>query len=327
MGTNCESPRFLRRAAFTLVELLVVIAIIGVLVGLLLPAVQAAREAARRSECLNNLKQLALSAHNYHGARERLPISNSYNPGTDGTWSSEGGGMNRSWIVMLLPFAEERARFDQIDFTKRQLDPSLNASGVSNLSIVQQNLPFVLCPSDDEATEPKRRVDHASRIELALTCYAANIGDHNNGGLGVGHPPGWGNMGGRLDATEVALRTRGVISRYGWSAAFKEITDGLSRTFLAGEVVPSWDGLQDWGHQNLSTTAFPMNFRNQDWADGRLVSGRDWAYQALYRSFHPGGAQFALCDGSATFISENIDHASFRAYASRAGEEVALGAE
>ena len=307
---------------FTLVELLVVIAIIAMLVTLLLPAVQAAREAARRASCLNNLKQLGLSAHNYHSALGRLPLSNSYNPGVDGTWSSEGGGMNRSWIVMLLPFIEEGSRYDQIDLDKRQLDPTRNESGVSNRSIVQQNLPMVLCPSDGDALIPKRRVDAASSIELALTCYAANIGDHNNGGLGVGHPPGWGNMSGVFTTSDVAHQTRGVISRYGWSASFKQIADGLSKTFLAGEVVPSWDGLQDWGHQNLATTAFPINHRNKDWANGVLVSGRDWAFQALYRSFHPGGAHFVICDGSVTFISESVNHATFRAYASRAGEEV-----
>ena len=168
---------------------------------------------------------------------------------------------------------------------------------------------------------PKRRVDAAKNLELALTSYAANIGDHHNGGLGVGLPPGWGNMGGAFTRHDVANQTRGVISRYGWSASHSQISDGLSNTFLCGEVIPSWDGLQDWGHQNLATTAFPINHRNQQWESGVFVSGRDWVYQALYRSFHPGGAQFALCDGSSTFISDSINHATFRAFASRAGEE------
>lgn len=320
--SNRSACGFISAGGFTLVELLVVIAIIGVLVALLLPAVQAAREAARRASCLNNLKQLGLSAQNYHTTHDQLPISNSYNPGVNGTWNSQGGGMARSWIVVLLPFFEEGSRYDQIDLEKRQLDSSLNDSGVSNRSIIQQNLPAVLCPSDNVAITPKKRVDAATNIELALTCYAANIGDHNNGGLGVGQAPGWGNIGGVFTLNDVADKTRGVISRYGWSASFQQITDGLSNTFLAGEVVPSWDGLQDWGHQNLATTAFPINYRNQDWEDGVFVSGRDWTFQALYRSFHPGGAQFILCDGSGTFITDGINHATFRAYASRAGEEV-----
>ena len=229
--------------------------------------------------------------------------------------------MNRSWIVMLLPFIEEQPRFDAIDQDRRQLDATVNASGVSNLEVVQQNLHVVLCPSDGGAIHPKTRVDAAANLEIALSCYGANIGDHHNGGLGVGHPPGWGNQG-QSPPDVVEANTRGVISRYGWSAELKDIVDGLSKTFLCGEVLPEFDGLQDWGHQNLATTAFPINFRNRDWQEGLLVSGKDWAYQALYRSYHPGGANFALCDGSIMFLTEGIHHPRFRAFASRAGEEV-----
>ena len=313
---------FRRFAGFTLVELLVVIAIIGVLVALLLPAVQSAREAAWRSSCTNNLRQLAIGAHNYHDVHKQLPLGNSYNTGSDGTWDGPGGRMHRSWIVMMLSFVEETARYDLIDQDKQQLDPTPNAAnGVSNLSVVMENLPLVLCPADAGAWLPANRVDAGSPHKLGLTCYAANIGDHHNGGLGVGHSPGWGNQGSSATPDIVRQSTRGVISRYGWSARFAEITDGLSHTILAGEVVPEWDGLQDWGHQNLATTAFPINYRNEDWASGRFVSGRDWAYQALYRSFHPGGANFALCDGSVKYIGDNINHAAFRGMASRAGEE------
>ena len=310
------------RSGFTLVELLVVIAVIGILVSLLLPAVQAAREAARRSACGNNLRQVALAAHNYESTHRQLPIGNSYNTGIDGTWDSPGGRMYRSWIVPTLPFLEESSRYDLIDQNRNQLDDTVNASGVSNRWVVQQLLPVVICPADGGAEVSRTRVDAAAGIPLALTCYAANIGDHHNGGLGVGHAPGWGNQGSRATPDIVEERTRGVISRYGWSARFVEISDGLSKTFLCGEVVPDYDGLQDWGHQNLATTAFPINFRNADWEAGLLVSGRDWAYQALYRSFHPTGAQFAYCDGSVAFLTEGINHTLFRSRASRAGEEV-----
>jgi prepilin-type N-terminal cleavage/methylation domain-containing protein/prepilin-type processing-associated H-X9-DG protein len=316
-----------RYRAFTLVELLVVIAIIGMLVALLLPAVQAAREAARRASCSNNLRQVALAVLNYESAKSQLPISNSYNTGIHGTWNSPGGAMHRSWIVPTLPFLEERASYDAIDQEKEQLDDTRNRSGVSNRWVIQQNLRVVLCPADTRSEIPRMRVDAAGSIPLALTCYAANIGDHNNGGLGVGFNPGWGNHGPTATPRIVERTTRGVISRYGWSARLKKIKDGISKTFLVGEVVPWYDGLQDWGHQNLATTAFPINFRNQDWESGRLVSGRDWAYQALYRSYHPGGAQFAWCDGSARFIEESINHTAFRAFASRAGQETALSEE
>src|SRR5439155_5143354 len=94
-----------RRSGFTLVELLVVIAIIGVLVALLLPAVQAAREAARRSQCSNNLKQLSLALHNYEGTHNTLPPA-----GIDSN--------QMSWTVLLLPFFEQQALYDQFNFNK-----------------------------------------------------------------------------------------------------------------------------------------------------------------------------------------------------------------
>lgn len=112
---RCSS---LRRSAFTLVELLVVIAIIGVLVALLLPAVQAAREAARRSQCVNNLKQLGLATHNYHDVYQAMPPRRG---GTTGTFLDINGdnrgninGGRLSAFVVLLPFYEQQAMYDQI---------------------------------------------------------------------------------------------------------------------------------------------------------------------------------------------------------------------
>ena len=103
----------LRRArsnlAFTLVELLVVIAIIGILVALLLPAVQAARDAARRAQCRNNLKQIGLAMHNFHGAEKHQPQYHA-SPDTPYTWSQVGP----VWSVLILPYMEEQATWDQL---------------------------------------------------------------------------------------------------------------------------------------------------------------------------------------------------------------------
>jgi len=291
-------------AGFTLVELLVVITIIGILIALLLPAVQAAREAARRMQCSNNLKQIGIAMHNYHQMHDVLPLCNTYGRGYP-----DDNGMRRSWTVPLLPFLEQNAVYEQ-------MDQSISGIEEPNLSLIQENLSVVLCPSDRAAAKPRTRADMASSLTLALTCYAASVGDHfNDVPDGLGYPPRYGNS--SFDATT----TRGVISRKCWSAAFAEIRDGLSNTFCVGEVIPEWCLWQDWGHQSFATTGQPINHRNHDFASGTLAP-TDHFNCISFRSFHPGGAQFLLCDGSVHFVSDTIDYATYRALASRSGGEV-----
>src|SRR5688500_16981590 len=117
--------RFSPHAAFTLVELLVVIAIIGVLVALLLPAVQAARESARRTQCLNNLKQLGIALHNYHDTFQILPAGMTFPPGDDGA-TSERYGPN--WIIRTLPFFEQQNLYERFDLKVFISDPANRAA-------------------------------------------------------------------------------------------------------------------------------------------------------------------------------------------------------
>ena len=171
-----QSSQEKSRSAFTLVELLVVIAIIGILVAMLLPAVQSAREAARRMQCSNQMKQWALALHNYHAAHEQIPFTF----GTSGTYP---GKTNRNWMVGLLPQMEQQNVYDKMDMTKHGLlEP--------NLSLIKQNIPAAVCPSDGEARKPRKRADDATalNVELALTSYAINLGDHRNGTGSTGAP-------------------------------------------------------------------------------------------------------------------------------------------
>src|SRR5437762_7032383 len=119
-----------RRAAFTLVELLVVIAIIGVLVALLLPAVQAAREAARRSQCTNNLRQMAIGLHNYHDVNQSFPIN--YRPVTNGPYS---------WMQAILPYIEQANLYNQITICGIQSLPN-------NTLVAHTVIKTYRCPSD-----------------------------------------------------------------------------------------------------------------------------------------------------------------------------------
>ena len=297
-----------KKDGFTLVELLVVIAIIGVLIALLLPAVQAAREAARRATCSNNLKQLALGSINYHDTFKILPFSPSANN------LNQALAQRRSWVVSILPFIEQSAIYEQMDF-------SIQGNKGINLELIKLNLPAVLCPSDDEASIPD--VTELSQAfwtatgdqKTGLISYAANSGDHiNRTGLGAPIPPYWNWANDAYDAGS----TRGVISRFAYSASFREITDGTTNTFIYGEIVPSWCHWHAWGLQSWSTTAHPINAFN------RLVEDSDgWLADECitFRSLHPGGAYFSYCDGSVSFIIDSIESATYRALASRAGGE------
>lgn len=135
------------RLGFTLVELLVVIAIIGILVALLLPAIQAAREAARRTQCANNLKQIGIALHNYHDTYRVFPSEKTMsNRPSDGllrcedpgpSWDVEPG----NWEIFLLPFIEQSAAYDQLDWGRPY-------NQAPNTAVFQGDYPGYLCPSN-----------------------------------------------------------------------------------------------------------------------------------------------------------------------------------
>ncbi len=313
MFDNCPSSVGNRQfSAFTLVELLVVITIIGILIALLLPAVQAAREAARRMQCSNNLKQFALGSHNYHLDHNMLP----YCLASDNR--NQNNAQRRNWIVALLPYIEQSGIFDQMDMR-------IQGNKGVNLEFAKKNLSMALCPSDSEAatplvTELSMAAYVGTNTAVGLTSYAANSGDHHNS-TGPGYDPYYAN-----DTYSLGL-LRGVISRCGCSASFRDITDGTSNTLLYGEIIPSWCPWNAWALQSWATTCRPINYQNYRGAEmggtQPNLTGADPDACIAFRSLHPGGANFTLCDGSVTFLGETIDETLFRAISSRAGGEIA----
>ena len=277
-----------RISGFTLVELLVVIAIIGTLVGLLLPAVQSAREAARRSQCSNNMKQVALGLQNYAGANKKLPPA-----ATNSTVDTQGRA-GWSWMLFVLPYIEQADLFNACmgQVTWRMQQPSWMDPAVATRA--RGAIPSFICPTDTVAVlAPEAKVNSAASwltFTSSKANYLANGGANNIWG---------GNVDQQSRASQGAFRKVN-------GAAFKDFTDGLSKTFLIGEaggtpVTPSdadrmpgiWTGTTNQNNGQFEISRFTNNKLNSGIADA-------------FGSFHPGGGNFAMADASVRFIDDMI---------------------
>ncbi|MCA9142440.1 MAG: DUF1559 domain-containing protein [Planctomycetaceae bacterium] len=319
------------RKAFTLVELLVVIAIIGILVALLLPAVQAAREAARRMSCGNNLKQIGLALHNYHDTYKAFPPS-AFIPkgGTADSFSPQ---------ARLLSFLEQENLQDLIDW---------NIPYASQPAVTQQRIATYICPSDiGDRERPDGAITH-----YPLT-YGINMGTwfvhdpvQQQGGSGIAYPNGRINFASVTDGTSNTLAFGEVKA---WNPYLR---DGASPSAAPGSPIPatpadvvgyggnfkSNSGHTEWvdgrAHQCGFTGTFPPNTKfvymdsgveyDIDFNSSREGKVNNQVTYAVVtsRSYHPGGAQVGLVDGSVRFASETVDLSVWRGYATRDGGEV-----
>ncbi len=292
---------------FTLVELLVVIAIIGVLVALLLPAIQAAREAARRTQCKNSTKNIALALLRYHNSFKSFP------PGVVQVHPTPPSAVNSylgnwSWGALLLPFVEETAVYDQIRVNDLDLATSLDVP--ENLAAMQATIPIFRCPSETgPITNGERLIQGISGndYEIATSSY---VGVNSSNEL-------------RRDRGEPGKDANGIfVSNIG--TKIRKITDGTSKTAILGERAWETDVSTNSG-QVLGRAGIVVGIRgvreNSEigFADGtgcgkyalNYSSNSDTKSASFARrgfsSRHPGGAHFALADGSVQFISEDID--------------------
>jgi len=329
-------PSRASRPGFTLIELLVVIAIIAVLIALLLPAVQAAREAARRTQCVNNLKQIGLALHNYHDAIGAFPMgyaaqsqSQNVNGKTD---TAPGWG----WGTMILPYLEQGPLFNAVNF-------SLAVEAPQNTTVIQTTITTYLCPSDP--TSGLFQVSNASGVVLATVApssYAASVGGDEtdtatgiiNNGLGTGLGTGVMFRNSRIriaDITDGTSQTIAVVER-AWSNASGlwagAVTNGVIRRGPTNRCPPTGELFYPaatlvQAHCHLINTISDP--------DGGLDDTS---------SLHPGGANFLFADGSVHFLKSILGDAGtrpdgstiylpssliFQALATRAGGEVISG--
>jgi len=307
---------------FTLVELLVVIAIIGILIALLLPAVQAAREAARRAQCANNLKQIALAMHNYENPHRTLPV---------GSWGCCWG----SWMVAILPYIEQRPLYERYDHNGKWdiPDSSYRYSGSRNLPVTRTRIDTYTCPSDTPA-------DETNWYGITSHNYGVNYG--NTGFINRSYvgpdAPAEADMNGVIFGQAPFT----IGDRSGRTATFKlaTITDGTSSTFLVSELIQGHGrdlrGFAWWAFGSGFMTYLAPNSNepdvmqsagycnNTDPRNPPCVGPHTTSMPMTWasRSRHPGGVQSALCDGSVRFMSDNIAIDVWRALSTSQGAEV-----
>src|SRR4051812_17260170 len=223
-----------RRPGFTLIELLVVIAIIAVLIALLLPAVQAAREAARRSQCVNNLKQLGLAVMNYESNNGALPPGGVTSPTFSSAGVSQVGYLGMK--TRVLPFLEQASLYNNINFLLS------SESGPNDTALTTQINSFN-CPSDGNAPTYNYTLKNGKgTAPLAYTSYPNNMGTI------------YSNNGGRFDGPTYSLG----LSGYGPTLTLSSITDGTSNTAIWSEFVRGKNNTTTHGLHQLYVTSSPV---------------------------------------------------------------------
>jgi len=327
-----------RRRGFTLVELLVVIAIIGILIGMLLPAVQQVREAARRTQCMNNMRQIALACLNYESAHMKFPTGGLLDP-LPGQTLPGVAPQRMGLLVPILPFIEAN---NVADLIEPNLNPnSLGDDGAGQGVWINYNLaggaqtrfaslyeiPAFRCPSD-EYKDADKTVDVSRTLGFGTSQVTVSLGGWGDfSSTLVGDPYGLTNyigvsgvLGDEYEDSDNWSRHHGIFLNRS-KTKFSNITDGSSNTLLMGEVITPeldewpWPGDtvgRAWiGVHTLGTVFWP----DSTWGPAQLFE---------FRGGHPGTVNFSRGDGSVSAVSNTTDRTVMRNMSGKADGTVAL---
>ena len=339
-----------RRAGFTLVELLVVISIIGILVGLLLPAVNAAREAGRRSACSNNMHQIGLAVSTYETSLRQYPtnwgVVSSVGTPSPSVNATSSGPIGVSWLTAILPNLDSGSIYNQTSLSQPGLaagPPAIknfyavgyqnSSAGIDNLQALSTSVSTFRCPSDTStAAQQMLTASPAPALTNYKACAGSNWTAWSEGGVsGTAITGARGRNSGSSDGVD---HGNGVICRGGATTAGgaptvttnSDLRDGASKTILLGEAVPAWSGWSVWFWFDGSTAScgLPLNVRIPGTKPDSLAG--IWQVSYGFASRHPGGANFAGCDYSVHYISEQIDSQVYQDLATIDGNETVTAA-
>jgi len=329
-----------RRSGFTLIELLVVIAIIAILIGLLLPAVQKVREAAARMQCQNNLKQMGLAAHSYHDSNQAFPPAYAKPSET-------------SLHIQLLPYIEQGNTFGRVTLTNTSTN--LNGDTTANgIAVKTQDVKIYLCPSDPSSLKNTNPAAGSGRCSYMGNAGGATANTRDvNGGVGgmfcsayTGASPTTTHVDGfRVRFADV---TDGTSNTVMFSEVKRTVTDvpasdptndlimqGTGGTIdnvnptnnecinsFSGGTKFRYIGLQYWRGGVMWTTMYTHTLPPNSPTRGNCVDSSLWIGHLPARSYHTGGVNSCLADGSVRFFSSTIQPLTWRQLGTRAGGEV-----
>jgi prepilin-type N-terminal cleavage/methylation domain-containing protein/prepilin-type processing-associated H-X9-DG protein len=321
------------RRAFTLIEVLVVIAIMAILIALLLPAIQKVREAAARTQCANNLKQIALAMHAHENAYRVLP------------YSKRDTLPQRSWAPDVLPFLEQANAVSGVNYylaenwwrTTGQVTPNVGLP-IPNGNTARMFLPVFNCPTTPKQSRLQQKKETPPEQDKIGACTDYFVTEGVNAAINAELAP--------TDQYPAGVELKGALRRLAEGASrFAQITDGTSNTVLLGECAGREDVWRDLNMTLAQTdTSLPNVARARggawatndnpyeigqriQWPSGtipasvpmKINASNEWGF--LFYSFHHSGANFAMCDGSVRFLHESIALKTLASLVTRAGGE------